>query len=101
MRVSELYGSPALQADSLLSEPPGKPTLVVTEAQFKFSFKSGESLGSSGNMVEFRVLKDVICLSPSLGWSIFFYLKMGSLLIHVEVDRKQQNSVKQLSFNKK
>ena len=51
-------------------------------------------------MVEFRVLKDVVCLSPSLGWSIFFYLKMGSLLIHVEVDRKQ-NSVKQLSFNKK
>ena len=77
VNVSELYGSPALQADSLLSEPPGKPMLVVTEAQFKFSFKSGESLGSSGNMVEFRVLKDIVCLSPSLGWSHFLLLKNG------------------------
>ena len=65
VNVSELYGSPTLQADSLLSEPPGKPTLVVTEAQFKFSFKSGESLGSSGNMVEFRVLKYILSVSFS------------------------------------
>ena len=47
-------------------------TLVATEAQFKLYSKKGKSLGWRGNMVEFRVLKDVVCLSvclsPSLGW---------------------------------
>ena len=39
--------SPALQADSLLPEPPGKPTYIASKAQFQGESDQGPLIGSA------------------------------------------------------